>query len=56
MTNVLVWVKRVPDATGGAIFDIDEVASGKLSFVAAVAGVINNGVCGYVVSTFLGKQ
>ncbi len=46
----------LPDATGGAIFDIDEVASGKLSFVAAVAGVIKSGACGYVVTPFLGKQ
>ena len=46
----------LPDATGGAIFDIDEVASGKLSFVAAVAGAIKSGVCGYVATPFLGKQ
>lgn len=46
----------LPDATGGAIFDIDEIASGKLSFVAAIAGAIKSGVCGYVVTPFVGKQ
>ena len=35
----------LPDATGGAVFDIDEVASGKLGFAAAVAGAIKSGVC-----------
>jgi hypothetical protein len=35
----------LPGATGGAVFDIDEVASGKLGFVAAVAGAIKSGVC-----------
>lgn len=43
----------LPDATGGAAFDIDEVASGKLSFVAAVAGAIKSGVCSsYPLSPF----
>ncbi len=35
----------LPDATGGAVFDIDEVASGKLGFAAAVGGAIKAGVC-----------
>jgi hypothetical protein len=35
----------LPDATGGAVFDIDEVASGKLGFAAAVGGAIKSGVC-----------
>jgi len=47
----------LPDATGGAVFDIDEVASGKLSFVAAVTGAIKSGVCGgYPPSPFGAKQ
>ena len=45
----------LPSATGGAVFDIDEVASGKLSFVAAVAGAIKSGVCTrYPLSPFAG--
>jgi len=35
----------LPDATGGAVFDIDDVASGKLGFAAAVGGAIKAGVC-----------
>jgi hypothetical protein len=35
----------LPDATGGAVFDIDEVASGTLRFAAAVGGAIKSGVC-----------
>ena len=35
----------LPQATGGAVFDIDEVASGKLGFAAAVGGAIKSGVC-----------
>jgi hypothetical protein len=35
----------LPDATGGAVFDIDAVAAGKLGFSAAVAGAIRSGVC-----------
>lgn len=35
----------LPSATGGAVFDIDEVASDKLSFAAAVGGAIKSGVC-----------
>jgi hypothetical protein len=35
----------LPDTTGGAAFDIDEVASGKLAFAAAVGGAIKSGVC-----------
>ena len=35
----------LPDATGGAVFDIDAVASGKLGFAAAVGGAIKSGVC-----------
>jgi hypothetical protein len=47
----------LPDATGGAVFDIDEVASGKLSFVAAVAGAVKSGVCGvYPLAPFGRKQ
>jgi hypothetical protein len=47
----------LPDATGGASFDIDEVASGKLSFVAAVAGALKSGVCTrYPLSPFGGEH
>ncbi|HEY0134768.1 MAG TPA: hypothetical protein VGB85_11825, partial [Nannocystis sp.] len=35
----------LPNTTGGAVFDIDEVASGKLGFAAAVSGAIKSGVC-----------
>lgn len=35
----------LPDATGGAVFDIDEVAKGNLGFAAAVSGAIRSGVC-----------
>ena len=43
----------LPDATGGAVFDIDEVAGGKLSFAAAVGGAIKSGVCSrYPLSPF----
>ncbi len=47
----------LPDATGGAVFDIDEVASGKLNFAAAVAGAIKSGNCTrYPLSPFAGKK
>lgn len=35
----------LPDATGGAVFAIDEVAKGTLGFAAAVSGAIRSGVC-----------
>jgi len=35
----------LPDATGGAVFDIDAVARGQLGFAAAVSGAIRSGVC-----------
>lgn len=35
----------LPDTSGGAVFDIDAVASGKLGFAAAVGGAIKSGVC-----------
>jgi hypothetical protein len=37
--------KSLPTQTGGAVFDIDEVASGRLGFAAAVGGAIRSGVC-----------
>lgn len=35
----------LPAATGGAVFDIDEVAAGKLGLAAAVGGAVRSGVC-----------
>ena len=35
----------IPDATGGAVFDIDEVASRRLRFADAVTGLVGNAVC-----------
>ncbi len=47
----------LPDATGGAVFDIDEVARGTLSFSAAVGGAIQSGVCSrYPLSPFGAKR
>jgi len=47
----------LPNATGGAVFDIDEVATGKLGFTAAVAGAIKSGVCTrYPLSPFAGAK
>ena len=48
--------KAIPAATGGAVFDIDEVASGALSFGAAVSGALQSAVCThYPLSPFAGK-
>ena len=35
----------IPDATGGAAFDIDEVAVGRLSFAAAVKATVGGAIC-----------
>jgi hypothetical protein len=35
----------IPDATGGAVFDIDEVASKRLRFATAVTALVQNTVC-----------
>jgi hypothetical protein len=35
----------LPDATGGAAFDLDEVASGRLHFTDAVPPLVANAVC-----------
>ncbi|MCA9661831.1 MAG: hypothetical protein KC486_26060 [Myxococcales bacterium] len=35
----------LPDATGGAAFDIDEVAAGRLSLAAAVQATFNDAIC-----------
>lgn len=35
----------IPNATGGASFDIDEVASGRLHFDRVVSGLVDNLVC-----------
>jgi hypothetical protein len=35
----------IPDATGGAVFDIDEVASKRLRFATAVTALVDNTVC-----------
>jgi hypothetical protein len=46
----------LPDATGGAVFDIDAVAKGTLGFAAAVSGAIRSGVCTrYPLSPFPAK-
>lgn len=37
--------QAIPAATGGAVFDIDEVASGALDFGAAVSGALQTAVC-----------
>ncbi|HEY8375736.1 MAG TPA: vWA domain-containing protein, partial [Nannocystis sp.] len=37
--------KAIPAATGGAVFDIDEVAAGRLDFGAAVSGALKTAVC-----------
>lgn len=37
--------KAIPEATGGAVFDIDEVAAGKLGFAAAMSGALQSAVC-----------
>ncbi|MCY0986269.1 VWA domain-containing protein [Nannocystis sp. ILAH1] len=37
--------QAIPAATGGAVFDIDEVASGALGFGAAVSGALQSAVC-----------
>ena len=48
--------QAIPAATGGAVFDIDEVASGALNFGAAVSGALNSAVCThYPLSPFAGK-
>jgi hypothetical protein len=35
----------LPDATGGAAFDIDEVAAGRLSLAAAVQATLSDAIC-----------
>lgn len=35
----------IPDATGGAVFDIDEVASRRLRFADALSGLVRNTLC-----------
>lgn len=37
--------KSLPEATGGAVFDIDAIADGSLGFAAAVGGAIRSSVC-----------
>lgn len=37
--------KAIPAATGGAVFDIDEVAAGALSFGTALSGALQTSVC-----------
>lgn len=37
--------QAIPAATGGAVFDIDEVASGALSFGKALSGALQTAVC-----------
>jgi hypothetical protein len=37
--------QAIPAATGGAVFDIDEVAAGTLNFGAAVSGALQTAVC-----------
>ncbi|MBZ5716064.1 vWA domain-containing protein [Nannocystis pusilla] len=49
--------QAIPAATGGAVFDIDEVASGALDFGAAVSGALQTAVCThYPLSPFAGKK
>ncbi|WP_143140196.1 vWA domain-containing protein [Nannocystis exedens] len=48
--------QAIPAATGGAVFDIDEVASGALNFGAAVSGALKSAVCThYPLSPVAGK-
>ncbi|MFY0530598.1 vWA domain-containing protein [Nannocystis pusilla] len=48
--------QAIPAATGGAVFDIDEVASGALGFGAAVSGALQSAVCThYPLSPFAAK-
>lgn len=35
----------LPESTGGAVFDIDDVAAGKLAFSSAVAGAVRSAAC-----------
>ncbi len=35
----------MPDGTGGAVFDIDEVAAGRVGFAAAIQGTVRDSVC-----------
>ena len=37
--------KAIPAATGGAVFDIDEVAAGRLDFGKALSGALQTAVC-----------
>ncbi len=47
----------MPDGTGGAVFDIDEVAAGNVSFAAAIQGTVRDSVCTRypVIDLLLGK-
>ncbi len=35
----------LPDATGGAAFDIDDVAAGRLHFADAIPSLVDNAIC-----------
>jgi hypothetical protein len=37
--------KAIPAATGGAVFDIDEVAAGRLNFGQALSGALQTAIC-----------
>lgn len=37
--------KAIPEATGGAVFDIDEVAAGRLNFGQALSGALQTAIC-----------
>lgn len=37
--------KAIPAATGGAVFDIDEVAAGRLGFGQALSGALRTAIC-----------
>ncbi len=49
--------KAIPAATGGAVFDIDEVAAGRLGFGKALSGALSTAICThYPLSPFGGKK